>query len=66
MELKLKSDLSSTSTMAARSEMGEATAGSVAVGDLSDCGVSDRGLVSDPPRRFVWNWRGDRTITGVE
>ena len=42
--LILKPNLSSTSTMAARSEMGEATAGFVTVGDLADSDVSDRGL----------------------
>ena len=67
--LNLKPNLSSTSTMAARSEMGEATAAFVAAVDLADSGESDRGpglskigvsvrgLVSDPP--------GVSLVTGV-
>ena len=46
MGLMLKPNLRNTSTMAARSEMGEATVASVAVGDLSDGDVSDRGLAT--------------------
>ena len=65
----MKPNLSSTSAIAARSEMGEATVGSVAVGDLADSdeadrglglseiGVSVRGLVSEPP--------GVSLVTGV-
>ena len=75
--LNLKPDLRSTSTMAARPKMGQATAEFVTVGDFADSDVPDRGpgssesdvsvrrLVSDPPRRFVSNWRGVRITTGV-
>ena len=40
---QFETELSSTSAIAERSEMGEATAGSVAVGDLADSDESDRG-----------------------
>ena len=42
----MKPNLGSTSTIAARSERGEATAGSVAFGDLSDSEVPDRGFAT--------------------
>ena len=60
---------SSTSEMAERSEMGEASAGSVAVGDLVDSDVPDRGL--DLPesdvsvRRLVSDPPGVSFVTGV-
>ena len=42
----MKPNVSSTSTKAARPEMGEATVGSVTVGDLADSDVPDRGLAT--------------------